>query len=252
VAKHYPEYLSAFDEVIYGRGMYYANMIVTSKKLLDDYAKWLFTILSDVEEHIDMNGYDDYDRRVFGFLAERLLLVWIRYHHFRVHETHVGIMSAKSDTTEAIQKSAQMLKNGNYKETLIYLNEVQAKRPDLFFKESDTQGELAAIYTFAEIMSAEERAGKHNLISYSTDYRKLTRMYAGLKQKITEYDKTEELLSYITEYNLSIQLVALAIGKVQEEKEERIRVYNALANAYLDRRDINTARMYVGLAMQEG
>jgi hypothetical protein len=227
-------------------------MLVTSKKLMDEYSKWLFTVLFEVEKHINMTGYDDYDRRVYGFIAERLLLVWLRYRSLRVYEASVGLMSAKSETAEVIDRSAQILKTGNFKEVLSYLKEINLRRPDLFFKDSDTNGELAAIYTLAEIMSAEERAGKSNLVSYSTDYRELTRIYAGLRQRITEYEQANELFSYITEYNLSIEFVALAVTKVYEGKEDRIRVYNALANAYLDRKDINMARMYVGLALKEG
>jgi hypothetical protein len=252
VAKHYPDCLKVYDDVMNGRGMYYANMLVTSKKLMDEYSKWLFTVLFEVEKHINMTGYDDYDRRVYGFIAERLLLVWLRYRSLRVYEAPVGLMSAKSETAEVIDRSAQILKTGNFKEVLSYLKEINLRRPDLFFKDSDTNGELAAIYTLAEIMSAEERAGKSNLVSYSTDYRELTRIYAGLRQRITEYEQANELFSYITEYNLSIEFVALAVTKVYEGKEDRIRVYNALANAYLDRKDINMARMYVGLALKEG
>ncbi len=252
VAKHYPDCLKVYDDVMNGRGMYYANMLVTSKKLMDEYSKWLFTVLFEVEKHIDMTGYDDYDRRVYGFIAERLLLVWLRYRSLRVYEAPVGLMSAKSETAEVIDRSAQILKTGNFKEVLSYLKEINLRRPDLFFKDSDTNGELAAIYTLAEIMSAEERAGKSNLVLYSTDYRELTRIYAGLRQRITEYEQANELFSYITEYNLSIEFVALAVTKVYEGKEDRIRVYNALANAYLDRKDINMARMYVGLALKEG
>lgn len=252
VSRYYPEYLNVYDSVMNGRGMYYANMIVTSKRRMDEYAEWLFRVLGYVEENIDMTGYDDYDKRVFGFLAERLLLVWIRYQGLRVFETHVGLMSAKSETVEVIKQSSDMLAQGDFKQVLSYLDDVNQKRPDLFFKDSDTRGELAAIYTFAEIMAAEERAGKNNLVSYSTDYKELTRLYVKLKEQIEKCPEEEGLYSFIEEHQLSLELVSLSIRKTLEGKEHRIKVYNYLANAYLNIGNIKLARIYVELALKEG
>lgn len=252
VKKYYPEYLSSYDEVMNGHTMYYANMMAANRKLMNRYAEWLFTILFEVEKHIDMTGYDDYDRRVFGFLGERLVMVWIRHNRLRPYETQVGLMGVKAETREVITRSAKLLQDGRFQEVTSYLNEVNTKRPDLFFKDSDTEGDLAAIYTFAEIMTAEERAGKKNLISYSTDYKELTKLYVCLKELLTNILTDDSLYRFILEKDLSTEFVSLSVQKIlEEDREQRIRVYNYLANSYLNDSNIHQARIYVELALRE-
>lgn len=56
------------------------NMCVMKKCDFDAYCAWLFPILARVEEMHDMAAETDpYRRRLFGFLSERLLCVWV--HH---------------------------------------------------------------------------------------------------------------------------------------------------------------------------
>lgn len=250
VEKFYPEYLQAYDEVMQGRGMYYANMMATTQKRLNEYAEWLFTILFEVERNIDMTGYDDYNRRVFGFIAERMVLVWIRHNHLRPFETRVGLMGEKSETREVIEQAGELLLKDDCKNVLKYLEGVKEKRPDLFFKDSDTKGELGELYMFAEIMTAEEQKGKRNLAQYSLDYRKLHELHTGLRKAVIAGGAG--LYQYVTDHNISIEFLLVAIQKCLENSEERIAVYNQLATAYLDAGNINAARIYVELALREG
>lgn len=53
------------------------NMMVMREELFDAYCAWLFPVLADVERHTDLTGYDPFQRRVYGFLAELLLDVWL-------------------------------------------------------------------------------------------------------------------------------------------------------------------------------
>jgi hypothetical protein len=52
-------------------------MFVMRRSLFLDYCEWLFGILFAAEARIDFSIYGPYQRRVFGFLAERLLNVWV-------------------------------------------------------------------------------------------------------------------------------------------------------------------------------
>lgn len=78
-----PEYREAFDQVFEGSGMHSCNMIIAGKPLLDRYCEWLFDVLGALEEVTDLTGYSDYEKRIYGFLAERLLNVWLI--HNQVH-----------------------------------------------------------------------------------------------------------------------------------------------------------------------
>lgn len=248
----YPECVSVYDEVINGDRMYFANMMVTTQKMMDEYAQWLFNILSYVEEHIDMTGYDDYDRRVFGFIAERLVMVWVLYKKLKVYEAKVGLMGEKSETIEVLSGAKKIFSEVGYKETLKYLEEVRCKRPDLFFKDSDIKGELAGIYTVAEIMAAEEKVGKRNFSEEQEGCENLLKLYGELKEQVAQYQSDGKLFSYIQDKNLSIEAIIITIQKVWSTSEERIRIYNYLANSYLEVQNIGVARIYVELALFEG
>ena len=58
-------------------------MFIGRKSLMDSYCSWLFPILSYVEDHLDTSNYSNYNKRVFGFLSERLFNVWVNHNNIR-------------------------------------------------------------------------------------------------------------------------------------------------------------------------
>ncbi len=83
IALQHPEYLADFDNVMGGTKISLYNMFVCNKTLIDEYFSWLFPILFALEGKIDYQSYSAYQKRVFGFMAERLFNVWL--HHQRSH-----------------------------------------------------------------------------------------------------------------------------------------------------------------------
>lgn len=77
IATKYPEYYSAFEVVESRKRMSGANMMVCNKKIFDEYCSWLFGILFELSNQINFEEYDSYQKRVFGFLSERLLNVYL-------------------------------------------------------------------------------------------------------------------------------------------------------------------------------
>ena len=85
----YPEYVSDFDKISNSKKIYCYNMMICNKKLLNQYCEWLFSILFCLEQKINIEEYDDYNKRLFGFLSERLLNVWVLHNNLKVKEMPV-------------------------------------------------------------------------------------------------------------------------------------------------------------------
>ena len=56
-------------------------MFIAKKETVDEYLDWLYSILFKLEKELDLNQYQGYDKRVFGFISERLLDVYINRNH---------------------------------------------------------------------------------------------------------------------------------------------------------------------------
>jgi hypothetical protein len=77
LAARYPDYLSAWEQVMASTKGHRFNMFVMRWDLFNAYCTWLFDILFELERRLDISTYSDYDKRVFGFVAERLLDVYL-------------------------------------------------------------------------------------------------------------------------------------------------------------------------------
>ena len=84
-----PDYVEAFDRTLARTKGHRFNMFIMRHDLLDRYCRWLFDILFELEARLDISGYSDYDKRVFGFVAERLLDVWLETNHIQYLELPV-------------------------------------------------------------------------------------------------------------------------------------------------------------------
>lgn len=72
-----PDYIKSYYTIMDGKTLHLYNMFVTRKEIFDSYMEWLFAILFELEKRIDISMYDDYQKRVFGFISERLWNVWL-------------------------------------------------------------------------------------------------------------------------------------------------------------------------------
>lgn len=90
-----PEYAAAFDRVMARTWGHRFNMLVMRRDVLDRYCSWLFDILQRLETQLDTTDYSAYDQRVFGFLAERLLDVWLETERPRYRELPVVNMESQ-------------------------------------------------------------------------------------------------------------------------------------------------------------
>lgn len=87
--ERHPAYVVAFDAVMRSTKGHRFNMFIMRQDLFDAYCKWLFDVLFELEHRLDISTYSSYDARVFGFVSERLLDVWLAGRDVRVRELPV-------------------------------------------------------------------------------------------------------------------------------------------------------------------
>jgi hypothetical protein len=62
------------------------NMFIMKKEKFNDYCSWLFDILFELEKRLDISQYNQNDSRVFGFVSERLIDVWLETNSIKYKE----------------------------------------------------------------------------------------------------------------------------------------------------------------------
>ena len=77
IKEKHPEYIEAYDRSMKKTTGHRFNMFIMKKELADQYCEWLFDILFELEKRLDISEYSKNDQRVFGFVSERLLDVWL-------------------------------------------------------------------------------------------------------------------------------------------------------------------------------
>lgn len=80
IGEKYPAMAETAEEVLRKSNEgYFMNILVTSKTFFDRYSAWLFDVLGELERRIqdDVVRRSDYQKRVYGFVAERLMNVYI-------------------------------------------------------------------------------------------------------------------------------------------------------------------------------
>lgn len=79
ISKKYPEYIKAYDTVLKQKSGYMFNMMIMQKEMLDAYCTWLFDILFELKEHINMPELSTFQGRFYGRISEIIFNVWLEY-----------------------------------------------------------------------------------------------------------------------------------------------------------------------------
>ncbi|GEO75046.1 capsular biosynthesis protein [Levilactobacillus namurensis DSM 19117] len=74
----YPEYLNSFDLVMGRRSAHMFNMFIMKRPVFNKYCEWLFGVLGALEKRIDISNFSKQEARVFGYISELLMDVWIQ------------------------------------------------------------------------------------------------------------------------------------------------------------------------------
>ncbi len=176
----YPDCFPIFQEVLDGRKIYCGNLFVTTKELFDEYAAWLFSVFDRASEQIDVSSYDDYHRRVYGFLSEQLIYVWVRWRGLRFREVPIGFTQEKAETLALKEQIARLVRERRVTEAYTLFLDTMKARPDLMLPGSDFDQELQTILQLLRQCIEEEQNDSPALLAHSTDLNELIRYYREL------------------------------------------------------------------------
>lgn len=85
----FPEYAESYRRVLQQNEAFYCNMFIMKKTLLNKYCTWLFSILELVESRTDLKNYTPVEARIYGYLSEILLNVWVYQNRIDYYEIPV-------------------------------------------------------------------------------------------------------------------------------------------------------------------
>lgn len=219
----FPEDYPVFCKVMSEKKHYFGNLMVMSRKHFDEYCTWLFAIFFELEKRIDVSSYDEYHRRVFGFLSEQLLLVWLTARGLSVYEAKVGIFDEKAETREFKLAIGQLLKMGQVSEARQMFYEILKVRPDIRLEHSDLKHEIPLIEQILYICELEMRQGIAGMLQYSKE---LPELLMHFKQIVAllENDKawTKEQKDYLQNTfvtDIAVEVIARNDLKLQNNWE---------------------------------
>lgn len=78
ISENYPEYLFSFNQVLDEKTLFANNMFVLKDSDFQELMRWLFGILFEFEKRTTLENYEGYQKRVMGFISERLITVWFK------------------------------------------------------------------------------------------------------------------------------------------------------------------------------
>lgn len=84
ISNYFPDYLNAFDKVFNGKKTRLCNICICKKQRWDEYYEWLFSVFDEMEKVVDMSGYSEQEKRLYGYLSERLMSVYFIKNGFKV------------------------------------------------------------------------------------------------------------------------------------------------------------------------
>ena len=96
IREKYPAYEAAFRDVMQKTSAHMFNMFVMRRDHFDAYMTWLFDILFALEQRVDTTGWDTFQQRIYGFVSELLLDVWLEANEIPYAEQNVSFMEKQN------------------------------------------------------------------------------------------------------------------------------------------------------------
>ena len=89
IAKLYPDYMADYRQCFSRTKAHMCNMFIMKKNDFDKYCQWLFSILGYLEKNHDAYTCEKEMPRIYGFIGELLLDVYVMHNDMHYHEKKV-------------------------------------------------------------------------------------------------------------------------------------------------------------------
>lgn len=188
----YPEYYDTFLTLVHKNKTYFGNIMVAKKSLFDEYAKWVFDILFELQKRIDLTFEDDYHKRVFGFISEFLLYVWVTVRKLKAFECRVAIIGEKMETREIKEKMADFFRKKDVKGAKEYFTNCLKIRPDVLMEASDITGECKLCLQAVSTANLEMENSLKCFLDMRNEYREVIIFFRQLNQIVQKAVKGEQ------------------------------------------------------------
>ncbi len=224
----YPEYYETFVRLVNGTETYFGNMLVARKDLYNAYCQWLFSIFALVSERIELEtGEDAYHKRVFGFISEFLLLVWVTKQGLRVKECKVGMLGEKAETRELKERLAEYFLRRDIDGAKNYFLKRKEERPDVLMEASDVTGELRLSMQVIATAGLERAAYGSSILERENRFSELMRIFEGINRAVYQTRigcLREEDIEFLKKHQISKTALGVAVQLPGDKKEETKRV----------------------------
>ncbi|BAP85226.1 exopolysaccharide biosynthesis protein [Paucilactobacillus hokkaidonensis JCM 18461] len=92
IKEKYPDYIPSYNKVMQRKSAHMFNMFLMKRDKFNEYCEWMFDILFELESRTSVVNYSQYEQRVYGFVSELLLDVWLdknSYDYVEVNFVHM-------------------------------------------------------------------------------------------------------------------------------------------------------------------
>ncbi|MDE6521302.1 MAG: DUF4422 domain-containing protein [Muribaculaceae bacterium] len=103
IKEKFPEYWPSYYKIMYQNNKFSScNMFIMKYDTFQDYSKWLFDLLFEVERRVHISQYSD-QARIFGYMSEYLLNVYIYHNRLKAMKVPIAMVKDRLDNENNIR-----------------------------------------------------------------------------------------------------------------------------------------------------